>query len=111
MDGGVVVVVVAGVVVVLALLWMLVVWHGEPFMTLKGFAAAVALGVLTFVATSIGLGWLVRVIQYRKTVWQILVAAGLSAVGWIGTNVHLWFFDPWFLKRGKIPPGEGKQKS
>ncbi|MCG6860126.1 MAG: patatin-like phospholipase family protein [Chromatiaceae bacterium] len=95
-----------GIAVALGLLWALVAWHEEPFLTPKGLAAAVAMTLLTVAAASIGLQWLVRLIQYRKTVWQILAGAGLSLVGWIGSNIHLCFFDRWFLKRGEMRESE-----
>jgi len=93
---------VAGIVAALVLLYGLVAWRGEPFLSPKGIAAAVAMALLTVALGSVGLKWVARLINYRKTVWQMLVGAGLSLVGWIGTNIHLKLFDRWFLEKGRM---------
>lgn len=102
---------VLGAAAAVGLLWILVNWRAEPFLTPKGLAAAAALAVLGAAAAALGLQALVRLIRYRKTVHQILWGAGLSLAGTLVSWVHLTFFDPWFLKRGKVPAlGESQAK-
>jgi predicted acylesterase/phospholipase RssA len=91
-----------GAALVLGLLWALVSWHAEPFMTPKGITAAVALTALTVALGRLGLEGIVRLVQYRKTVHQILMGAALSVVGWLGALVHIEVFDASFLKRGSL---------
>jgi hypothetical protein len=50
----------------------------------------------------IGLGWLFKVINYRKTVEQVLIGLGLTFVGAFLARVHLCVFDRIFLRNGSI---------
>jgi len=82
------------------LLYALVAWRAEPLLTLKGILAAIALAGLTFAAGALGLKAIVKVIQYRKTLHQILLGAGLAAAGWLVMGLHLKFLNPLFLRYG-----------
>ncbi|MDJ0868396.1 MAG: patatin-like phospholipase family protein [Myxococcota bacterium] len=77
-------------------------WGDEPFLSGPGLTAAAAAAALGFAATSLGLGLVVRAIQYRKTVHQIAFGAGLSVFGAIAARIHLSLFDPWFLAVGRV---------
>jgi predicted acylesterase/phospholipase RssA len=93
------------------LLYALVVWRAEPLMTPKGILAAAALVALVYAAGSLGLGGIVKLIRYRKTLHQILLGAGLAAAGWLVLGLHLKFLNPLFLRYGAIakdstPPQE-----
>jgi len=94
--------IVAAAGVVALLLYALVVWRAEPLLTPKGFLAAVALGALVFGAGRLGLGAIVKIIRYRKTLHQILLGAGLAAIGWLVMSLHLKFLNPLFLKYGAL---------
>jgi cytochrome c biogenesis protein CcdA len=85
------------------LLYALVVWRAEPLLTLKGILAAVALAALVFAAGRLGLGAIVKVIRYRKTLHQILLGTGLAAAGWLVLGLHLKFLNPLFLRYGALP--------
>lgn len=68
-----------------------------PFpMSYFGTAALVFLGGLV-----VGKRWM-GVIRYRDTLERWLIGAGMSLAGWLLARVHLWVFDPWFLRRGRI---------
>jgi hypothetical protein len=56
------------------------------------------IAVLAALAGTIGLGALVKAIQYRKTVNQILGMAAFGLVGAIAAWIHLHIFDPLFLR-------------
>jgi hypothetical protein len=47
-----------------------------------------------------GMGWAFKVINYRKTVEQVLVGIGLSVVGAFLARLHLHMFDRIFLRHG-----------
>jgi predicted acylesterase/phospholipase RssA len=82
------------------LLYALFLWHGEPFLSWKGLAAGLALSLVSVVAGRLGLGLLVKVARYRKTLHQILFGAALAAGGWVVLGLHLKLLDPLFLRRG-----------
>jgi predicted acylesterase/phospholipase RssA len=93
-----------GLAVVVALGWIAWLWGGEPFMSVKGLVAAASLTVLSILAGAIGLKVIVQLIRYRKTVHQILLAAGLCIFGAAAALIHLKIFDRWFLKKGELDP-------
>jgi hypothetical protein len=87
------------------LLYALVAWRGEPLLTPKGILAAIALAALVFAAGRLGLGIIVKVIRYRKTLHQILLGAGLAVAGWLVLGLHLKFLNPLFLRYGALHGG------
>jgi len=99
-----------GAAVALGLLWVLYRWHDAPLWSPEGMAAALALAGVTLVLARLGLQWIVRIVNYRKTVYQIATGAALSIFGWAAVGIHLLIFDRWFLRKGKLasPNGEGK---
>jgi predicted acylesterase/phospholipase RssA len=82
--------------------WVAWQWGGEPFLTIKGLVAAAAVTVLTILLGAAGLKVVVQLIRYRKTVHQILLAAGLCVFGTIAAWIHLIVFDRWFLNSGRL---------
>lgn len=100
----------AGIAALAVLAWIAWAWNGEPSLTAKGLSAAVAMTALTLLIGRLGLGLIVKIIQHRKTVHQILVGAGLSLLGTAASWVHLTFFDPLFLKKGEVPPREDSRQ-
>ena len=58
--------------------------------------------ILSNLIGAIGLKVIVQLIRYRKTVHQILMAAGLCAFGAMAAWIHLIFFDRGFLERGEF---------
>ena len=101
--------VIAGIGVLVGLFWVVFRWHGEPLFTPAGLAAAVALAVLGFVAARLGLQGIVKLIDYRKTLYQIVLGAVLCVFGWIAAGIHVRFFNQWFLKKGALR-SEGSHK-
>jgi predicted acylesterase/phospholipase RssA/tetratricopeptide (TPR) repeat protein len=45
---------------------------------------------------------LVRVVRFRDTLQQILIGLGMCFGGVAIARLHLWFFDPLYLKLGKV---------
>jgi len=75
-------------------------WHAEPLLSLRGLAAAAAMVALTLVAGRLGLGLILKVVNYPKTLHQIGLGAALAVVGWLAMSLHLKSLDPWFLRLG-----------
>ncbi len=86
-----------------ALGWFAWSWRAAAFLSVKGLIAAFCWTALTVLIGAIGLGFLVKIIEYRKTINQILLGAGLCLVGTVAAKVHLKIFDPWFKKFGRFP--------
>ncbi len=106
------------------------VWYMSP--VLKGMAAVlavIAVGLLllavvndtepSYTLIKIDLDWLasfalwtvvtlllgqgvVKVLRYKETLKKVLKDIAMAVFGWIATRVHLLFFDPLFLRKGKI---------
>jgi hypothetical protein len=93
-----------------ALIWALIAWEDEPLSSFRGITAAVALLAITFLIGKLGLGWILKIVNAKKTLHQMFVGAGLGVVGWIGTWVHLKWFDPVFLKMGKVTGSENSDQ-
>jgi hypothetical protein len=49
-----------------------------------------------------GLGWVFKVINYRKTVEQVLIGIGLTLVGAFLARLHLHVLDRLFLRNGRL---------
>jgi len=101
---------VLSVAMLVALVLMLVLvawgWHDAKPDTFQGVLALGAFKVLILAVSVAGLGGLVKLISWRKTVHQVLIGAALASVGTVVTNIHLRFFDRRFLKRGAVTRNE-----
>jgi predicted acylesterase/phospholipase RssA len=91
---------------VLLLLVALIKWRDIPLFSLHvsvgGFISALALLGLTIVLGKIGLAWILRIFNARKTTHQFLVGLALAVAGWFGTWVHILIFDRMYLIKGKF---------
>jgi predicted acylesterase/phospholipase RssA len=79
-------------------IWGTFVWQGElkiPASTIFGFLLSAILGFL-------GIGWILKVINIKKSIQQILVSVGLCLFGAVLARIHVNLFDMLFLKKGKI---------
>jgi predicted acylesterase/phospholipase RssA len=89
---------VSGLALFAVLVWGTFVWQGElkiPASTIFGLLLAGVLGVL-------GVGWILKVINIKKSIHQVLVSIGLCTFGAVLTWVHVLIFDKLFLKKGKV---------
>ncbi len=77
-------------------------WRDAPLISPKGLIVAAGLGALGYGLGKRGLGWLLKVANLPKTAHQLLIGAGLCVFGWLATNAHLRWFDPRYLRSGKI---------
>lgn len=98
---------IGGVALAIGLISVILFWSSEPLMSLKGLTAAVSFAVVSLVIARIGLGWLVKALNYKKTIRQILLGVGLSIVGKAVAVLHLRVFDRRFLKEGRFPDRSG----
>lgn len=79
-------------------IWGTFVWKGEfkiPASTIFGFLLSAVLGFL-------GIGWILKVINIKKSIQQILVSVGFCLFGAVLAWIHVYIFDVLFLKKGKI---------
>lgn len=60
-------------------------------------------GAAALVLTLCGLGLLSKLVNYRKTLREILIGAGMATVGFVFARLHLHVFDPLFLRQGRLP--------
>ena len=63
---------------------------------------------MTVAAGALGLGVIVSLISYRKTISKILWGAGLAVFGWSLARAHLWPFDWLYLRQGKLRKKSGR---
>jgi hypothetical protein len=61
-------------------------------------AWSLAIALLSFV----GLGALAKVLNYRKTLQQMLIGIGMATVGFLLARLHLHVFDKIFLWQGRL---------
>jgi hypothetical protein len=81
--------------------WQLVgeLWS-RPLFVLEPVDVAWSLGIALI--TFVGLGTLAKVLNYRKTLQQILVGLGMATVGFLLARLHLHVFDKIFLWQGRL---------
>jgi NADH:ubiquinone oxidoreductase subunit 6 (subunit J) len=97
--------IVAGVLAVVVL-WLLVVaaydrWDGALFtytLTVKEAGLAVGLAVLSL----LGLGFVGKLVRYRKTATEIVIGIGMALFGFVLARLHLHVFDKLFLWQGQL---------
>lgn len=95
----------AGVLAVFVL-WLLVVaaydrWDGALFtytLTVKEAALAVGLALLSL----LGLGFVGKLVRYRKTATEVLIGIGMATFGFVLARLHLHIFDKLFLWQGQL---------
>jgi hypothetical protein len=40
---------------------------------------------------------ILRLVDYQKTAYEIIVGAVMSVIGWLAAQLHLLVFDKWYL--------------
>jgi hypothetical protein len=94
----------AFVVLLLALVGNLIVKHwGQPLSIHYELPfKSIIITLLSFLFTLAGLGVVAKVINYRKTVQEILIGLGMATIGFLAARLHLHVFDKLFLWQGKL---------
>lgn len=62
----------------------------------------VILVVVTTALSLAGMGLVSRLINYRKTVQEVLIGLGMVVLGAFAARLHLHVFDPLFLAQGRL---------
>lgn len=62
--------------------------------TVKAIIAAVVIAIIGPIV--------VKTINYRKTLSEIGIGIGLTLFGFLAAKLHLRFFDPLYLKLGRM---------
>ena len=81
-----------------ALVWGALFWQGElkvPVSMVFGILLAAVLGF-------VGVGWILKVFNIKKSIYQVLILIGLCIFGAGLAWIHVWIFDKLFLKKGKV---------
>ncbi|MCA9469752.1 MAG: patatin-like phospholipase family protein [Nitrospira sp.] len=87
-----------GLVALVTLIWAAFFWTSGPSISFQTFASLLLAGILG----SVGLDWILKVLDIQKSFYQILTWVGLCIVGAVGAWIHLGMFNPWFLRQGKV---------
>jgi hypothetical protein len=79
-------------------------WASVPLVT-PGVIGAVALVLVAgfFVSANI-----LRAVRFGETLTRIALGVGMSAFGCLLAQLHLKFFDPWFLRLGRVDSNSTK---
>jgi len=100
----------AGLLVFLVLLPLLGfaahLWWSSKIVELTVGQALVALLLASL--SLAGLGIFTKLINYKKTVTEILIGIGMATLGFLAARLHLHVFDKLFLKQGRLQALLGK---
>jgi predicted acylesterase/phospholipase RssA len=92
-----------GGVLAVVLLWLL----GYAAWTLRAHTISLTVGYLVLAVASaaltlLGLGFVARIVNYRKTATEVLIGIGMVTFGWLFARLHLHVFDKLFLWQGRL---------
>src|SRR5690606_11235679 len=76
-------------------------WDGTLFsytLTVRDAVGALAFALLGL----LGLGFVGKLVRYRKTATEILIGIGMASVGFLIARLHLHVFDKLFLWQGRL---------
>lgn len=93
----------AGLLALVVLFWLgfsIRLSWGEPLFTIAPTLGDLSLSVGSAIMSLLGFGLISRLVQYRKTVQDILIGVGMSTVGFLFARLHLHVFDRLFLWQG-----------
>jgi hypothetical protein len=77
------------------------IWRLSPI--LATVSALIALAVFVAVVLGFfGVGWIMKVCNIKKSIYQVLIPVGLCIFGAGLAWTHVWIFDKLFLKKGRV---------
>lgn len=83
-------------------------WEGEIFtLTVKGAAVMLVVAALPL----LGLGFVAKLVNYRKTATEVLIGIGMATFGFLVARLHLHVFDKLFLWQGGLQRLLAKESS
>lgn len=82
----------------LGFLWACWQWASFPLLTL----GMIGTTILTLIIGAVIGKTLLRVVYFRQTLVRIGLGIGLSLFASLFARLHLWLFDPWYLRMGHI---------
>lgn len=89
-----------GLVLVVSLCWLAIKYWSTPLLILRPSFVA---GIAVVLVGGLVLGKkLMGLIRYRDTLERLVIGLGMSCFGCFIARLHLWRFDPWFLRRGSV---------
>jgi len=87
-----------GLVTVALLIYFHKLWWTIQLLTL----GSVAIMILSMVVGKVFGPWVMKSVNYRKTLEEFAVGLGMSAFGFLAAWIHLKIFDRWYLRWGKM---------
>jgi hypothetical protein len=78
--------------------WLVYEYWSLPLLRVRTFGV-LALGII---ATALFGKWVMRIASLRSTVQKIGIGAGFALGGCLLARLHLWIFDKWFLRVGRV---------
>ncbi len=94
--------VVLAIAAVVLLTWALWEYRALTILTI----GAIGIFIATSVAVAVFGKTVVRVVRFRETLMKIAIGIGMAMFGWIAARIHLYIFDKWFLRRGRVVTAE-----
>jgi hypothetical protein len=89
---------VLGAFALILLLWACWKWSSVALITMGTIGTTIAL----VIAGAIFGKTVMRLVRYRDTLTDIAIGVGMSLVGWVLARIHLYVFDKWYLRAGRI---------
>ena len=79
-----------------------VILHYTPFTEVPTVGSVLYAAFLAALSVS-GFALVAKVLNYRKTIREIALGIVMATVGFLLARLHLHFFDPLFLRQGRLP--------
>lgn len=90
--------VILGLVALALLFWFHKFWWAIQLLTL----GTLAMMIVTLVVGKLFGPWVMKGVNYRKTLEEFAVGLGMSVLGFAAARLHLHVFDRWYLRWGKL---------
>ena len=88
------------VLAVLALIWILDHWNDPLSWTYSTNVSVLVIGVILMLAGMISPAF--KYLNYRKASQSALMGVVVAITGWLGSNIHLYVFEPLLRQRGRL---------
>ncbi len=96
---------VLGIAVVVFAIWACFRWASTVVVspiTLWDIGVFIATTIAIAIATVVIGKKLMGIVRLRETLIRLVIYVLIAAVGWLAARLHLWFFDPLFLRNGSL---------
>jgi predicted acylesterase/phospholipase RssA len=70
----------------------------DPWRLTWGYVALTAIAMAAISRAPAFVRNILRIVDYHKTAYEIIVGAGMGILGWLAAQLHLRVFDRWYLR-------------